>query len=315
MNLLQFNLEKLSVTTSRKRITTSDGFKIVATCYEPLHVTDQVVLIGSATGVHQEYYRTFAHFLAEKGYTVYTFDYRGVGKSRPTSLKNIQADMQTWGKSDLDAMIAYIREENPLAKLTYIGHSISGQLLALTQESIHISKVILVATQHVNWRLWPLYARFVYAFLMYFLMPLVSHIVGYFPGKQLKIFWDLPKGVALEWARWCRSRNGMFSYHSDEQIKSLKMPLLAIGFSDDVIAPFRPMNELLNKYSHAAITQWQYKPSELGVRKIGHFGFFRSSFKNNLWRPVLEWMEQTERFEKPLMGSLLSNQTGVYGYV
>ncbi|QHT70242.1 alpha/beta fold hydrolase [Rhodocytophaga rosea] len=292
----------------QQEIITEDQFNIHATCYQPVYAHEEVILIGSAIGVHQEYYRAFARFLAGRGYTVYTFDYRGIGKSIPVSLKNLEASMQEWGKYDLDAVIKHIRSTHPNATFTYIGHSISGQILSLTKESSYFSKVVVIASQHMNWRLWPIHLRFTYAFLIYILMPLMSHMLGYYPGKALKIFWDLPKGIALEWARWCRNRKGMFGFHSDHQLSSIQVPLLAIGFSDDAIAPLQPMHALLKKYSQAAVTHWQYSPGELGVKELGHFGFFRAKFKNLLWEPVLDWIEQTERFDKPLMGSLFSNQ-------
>ena len=40
------------------------------------------VLIGGAMGVRQAFYRPFAQWLADQGYVVATFDYRGVGDSR-----------------------------------------------------------------------------------------------------------------------------------------------------------------------------------------------------------------------------------------
>jgi predicted alpha/beta hydrolase len=292
----------------QQEIITEDFFNIHATCYQPVYAHNEVILIGSAIGVHQEYYRSFARFLAGRGYTVYTFDYRGIGKSMPGLLKESQVTMQEWGKFDLDAVIKYIRSNYPQATLTYIGHSISGQILSLTQESSYFSKVVIIASQHMNWRLWPLHLRFAYAFLVYVFMPVLSHMMGYYPGKVLNVFWDLPKGVALEWAKWCRNRKGMFGFHSDRPLNNIKAPLLAIGFSDDLIAPLQPMHALLQKYTQAAVTHWQYSPHEVGVKKLGHFGFFRAKFKNLLWEPVLEWIQQTERFNKPLMGTLLSNQ-------
>jgi predicted alpha/beta hydrolase len=294
--------------TFQQEIIAGDQFKILATCYQPIDPQNEVILIGSAIGVHQEYYRSFARFLAGRGYTVYTFDYRGVGKSAPGPLKDLQVTMQEWGKYDLDAMIKHIRSEHPFATLTYIGHSISGQILSLTKESSYFAKVVLVASQHMSWRLWPVHLRFAYAFLVYFFMPVLSKILGYYPGKALKVFWDLPKGVALEWARWCRNRKGMFGFHSDKQLHTIRVPVLAIGFSDDLIAPLQPMHALLRKYTQAAVTHWQYSPRQIGVKKLGHFGFFRARYKHLLWEPVLEWIEQTERFDKPLMGAFLSDQ-------
>ena len=41
------------------------------------------MLIVPAMGVDQRYYAAFASWLADQGYFVVTFDYRGMGRSRP----------------------------------------------------------------------------------------------------------------------------------------------------------------------------------------------------------------------------------------
>ncbi|NLG77200.1 MAG: alpha/beta hydrolase, partial [Xanthomonadaceae bacterium] len=36
-------------------------------------------------------------------------------------------------------------------------------------------------------------------------------------------------------------------------------------------------------------------PRDIGVTKIGHFGFFRPQFQESLWPIVKEWMDATGR--------------------
>lgn len=88
-------------------------FPLAVTRFSPLMSNGELVLIGSATAVHQPYYRQFALFLVSTGYCVYTFDYRGVGQSRPRSLKGFKANLQIWGRLDLDAVIKHIRDSHP----------------------------------------------------------------------------------------------------------------------------------------------------------------------------------------------------------
>jgi predicted alpha/beta hydrolase len=33
-------------------------------------------------------------------------------------------------------------------------------------------------------------------------------------------------------------------------------------------------------------------PRELGVKSIGHFGFFRERFRDSLWRETADWLER-----------------------
>src|SRR3954467_1593181 len=67
------------------RIRALDGFELVATLYRPGRREDRetAVLINSATAVKRGYYDPFARYLAGEGLTVLTYDYRGIGGSRP----------------------------------------------------------------------------------------------------------------------------------------------------------------------------------------------------------------------------------------
>jgi predicted alpha/beta hydrolase len=37
---------------------------------------------------------------------------------------------------------------------------------------------------------------------------------------------------------------------------------------------------------------WLVKPAEAGVKKIGHFGFFRPDVRDTLWKPAADWLLQ-----------------------
>ncbi|MDA2928912.1 hypothetical protein MYX84_03015 [Acidobacteria bacterium AH-259-O06] len=75
------NVEKLKVPAT-------DGYLLAATLYRSgqEEKIGRFVLINSAMGVKRRYYNSYARFLSENGFTVLTFDYRGIGDSRPRSL-------------------------------------------------------------------------------------------------------------------------------------------------------------------------------------------------------------------------------------
>ena len=35
---------------------------------------------------------------------------------------------------------------------------------------------------------------------------------------------------------------------------------------------------------------WRVTPAEAGVRKIGHFGFFRPDLRDTLWKDAADWL-------------------------
>jgi predicted alpha/beta hydrolase len=82
------------------KISAADGFPISVTCFKPKRFNGRVVLINSATGVKKDYYAVFATWLSELGFSVYTYDYRGIGESMQGSLKGFKATMEDWGTKD-----------------------------------------------------------------------------------------------------------------------------------------------------------------------------------------------------------------------
>ena len=85
------------------------------------------VLIVSAMAVEQEYYEPFAQWLAEQGYFVATFDYRGIGRSRKGLLRRVAADVVTWAREDTGAMVDFVAQQIGEPPLLWVGHSSAGR--------------------------------------------------------------------------------------------------------------------------------------------------------------------------------------------
>src|SRR5476649_328120 len=65
-----------------------DGYRLVGRLWRPAHGCGSgTVIVNPATGVLARYYHHFARFLTEQGFTVLTYDYRGIGESRPRRLR------------------------------------------------------------------------------------------------------------------------------------------------------------------------------------------------------------------------------------
>lgn len=276
-------------------IRTEDGQDIFATAFLPTSQPKAVAVIGSATAVARKYYADFARYLHEAGYAVYTFDYRGIGQSRPRSLRGYEARMHEWGMYDLEAVLKQVRRNHPDKKLVYIGHSIGGQIVNLAPESAHIDRLVIIGSQLTYWKLWPLKSQIWFLFLFGVAMPLLSKLLGYYPGKRLGLTKDLPKGVALEWSKWIFSKDGLYSHFPDQIARQLNVPVLAYSFSDDPIAPRKAVEGLLSRFAQASITWRHLHPPHLGLKAIGHFGFFRKKFREILWPNILDWLEQKEQ--------------------
>lgn len=283
------------MTSTPLRIPATDGFSLGATLFEPASQDAPIVLINSATGVKRGFYEKFAGFLAEAGFGVVTYDYRGIGDSRPSGLRGFRAQMREWGACDLRGVIDWIGERYPGRRIIAIGHSVGGQILGLTPNSDRISAVLAVGAQSGWWGHWPRPKRYVYAFLWHVAMPGAARILGYFPSKRFGFGEDLPEGVAREWARWCRNPSYMIDGDGNPlrpYFDRFDGPMLAISIADDGFAPQAAVVALASCYTRARKFEHHLLPGAVGLPSLGHFGLFRERARVALWPHVVEWLRQ-----------------------
>ena len=134
-------------------IAARDGYALAATVFAPHDPPRGAVLINSATAVPRKIYRGFATYLAQQGFTVLTYDYRGTAGSRPPSLRGFKVRMRDWAALDVAAAIDHMRHVWPRLPLAVVGHSFGGQAVGLAPNNGEITRALLVAAQAGYWRL------------------------------------------------------------------------------------------------------------------------------------------------------------------
>src|SRR5690349_3599657 len=106
--------------TRTSSVPTADGLALGITEFEPAGPPRGVVVINAATAVKRRYYERFALYLAQHGFAVVTYDYRGIGESRPANLRGFNARMQDWGTLDQPAVIDHALAWQPNVPLAVI---------------------------------------------------------------------------------------------------------------------------------------------------------------------------------------------------
>jgi len=283
-----------TITITNHSIPSRDGFMLDALLFEP-SVPKACVQINSATGVKKEYYKNFAEYLASNNYAVLIFDYRGIGKSRPQSLRGFTALNHEWGQKDMAAVLDWFDYLYPDLKKYFVGHSAGGQQMGFMDNHHKISRAISISSSTGYW--WWLSSPYKYftLFVWYVLAPSLVHTVGYLPSSWFGLGEDLPKGVAWEWRSWCLKQN----YYKDFLGKTIskfyfdevRTPIHFLYPSDDTIATERTVESLRSFYNNASTSVEKVSPRDFGLKKIGHFGLFSRSCKENLWPKVVQHLE------------------------
>jgi predicted alpha/beta hydrolase len=283
-----------------------DGYSLAGRLYIPSKTPHAVLLINSGTGIPQGFYSRFAHYASEKGFVVLTFDYRGIGESAPESLKGFKALYREWGQLDVAAAINWLKTTHPNLPLTVVGHSTGGQQLGLAYNADEVSAAIFVSVSTGYWKgmlpsqkwrslgLWKLY------------IPSVTRLLNYAAVKKIGLGENLPSGVALEWGSWCLEPTYLAAFFDETEYKKsidgapfgaihfedLRCPVKAYCFTDDEIATKLNVPPLQNLFKSANIVTKWIKPSELGKKYIGHFGYFRSGVEESLWSESIKWLNE-----------------------
>lgn len=255
---------------------------------------DDIVIINTATAVLARYYHRYARFLASHGFTVLTYDYRGIGLSCPSSLKGCAYRWHDWGELDFDAALVFMRGRYPDRAMIVVGHSIGGFLPGLAATATRIDRLLTVGAQYAWW--WD-YAPAHRARLFckwHVAMPVLSALYGYFPGRRLGWLEDLPAGVAYEWAfrgpRFERSHPQAARAGLLARMAGVTAPILAVTTTDDEFGTLPAIRRALRYYTNTERLLAVLNPSDYGCSAIGHFGLFHDRHEPGFWTDTLSWL-------------------------
>lgn len=269
----------------------ADGYPLAATHFPA--DSDQFIVMASATGVPRGFYRRFAEFAQARGLNVVTIDYRGIGDSKPATLKGFDMQYADWSTLDLAAAVNYAALRG---KVWLVGHSLAGHAIGQLPDA-NILQAAYVCGAGAGWHGWmPRPERYRVWAMWNVLGPIGTRIYGYHPMSKLGAGEDLPIGVYRDWKRWCKLPHYFFD---DPEAKAItdkfaevRIPIGAAVSTDDLWAPPASRDAFFKGYSNAAVDPIDLLPTSLGVRQVGHMGYFRPQVGQVLWPQMLEWLAQ-----------------------
>ena len=99
------------------------GLSLYYLCWLPDKRPKAVLLVAHGLAEHSSRYKNLVNYFVPKGYAVYTFDYRGHGKSE--GLRSY-VDRFSDYLADLKTFLDKVRKEHRDAKIFLVGHSMGG---------------------------------------------------------------------------------------------------------------------------------------------------------------------------------------------
>lgn len=280
------------VRTEPLQLLAADGYPLSATLYAAVTPRAHLIVAG-ATGVPQGFYRRFAEFASQRGYSTLTLDYRGIGRSAPDTLKGFQMRYLDWAHLDLSEAVEVLHD--PKLPLFCVGHSFGGHAFGLLPNHQKVDGFYTFGTG-AGWHGWmPLAERLRVLAMWNLVGPLVVGTRGYLAWKQLGMGENLPLGVYRDWKRWCRYPRYFFDDPQvaaglSERFAQVRTPIVAANATDDLWAMPRSRDAFMAAYSQAPYQAVDLQPGRDGPRRIGHMGYFRADAQP-LWEQALAWFE------------------------
>ncbi|WP_085529637.1 alpha/beta hydrolase family protein [Kocuria massiliensis] len=252
---------------------------------EPAHASG-IVLVVPAMATRARHYNAFARWLVSQGFMAVTFDFSGYGDSLEGSLRNSSVDILDWGR-DSRIVVDWIRENYSDLPVTWVGHSLGGQLLGLAGDQ-GVTKSIFVATGVGSGWKSPWQTALPGAVMFFLVGPIARRICGYFPGRRLRFFGNLPAGVMAQWTRWVAFPRYILGERPwlAPGYSGITAPITAISFEDDVVMSKAALKTLLGFYRSSDRRHFRYAPKDLGVSSVGHMGAFRG-VNARIWETVI----------------------------
>ncbi|MGV3551513.1 alpha/beta hydrolase family protein [Rhizobium sp.] len=251
-----------------------------------------IVVVNPATGVKANYYHPYARFLAAHGFDVITYDYRGIGLSRPERLARCGWDWRHWGERDAEAVLGVALASG--LPVSVVGHSIGGILPGYAPSASGVRRMLTIGAQYAWWRDYPANSRQRMYLKWHVLMPVVTMITGYFPGRRWNWLEDLPDGVAYQWGLGGAELEARLAPTARADIHArfaaIGAPILAVGVTDDPFGTRAAISRAHAYYSGAVLTKVMLAPEDLAVQSIGHFDLFHARHASGFWLDTLLWL-------------------------
>ena len=304
MNARDPDVREVAIEARDVEFPAHDGYTVAGTLYRRVDALDphDVLLFNAGGGLAVRRYRHFLRFLAGAGFPTLAYDYRGIGSNRPPKLRGFASGLEDWAEFDHAGAIDDIRTRYPNARLTTISHSIGGLIACTAPNGADQARLVLIGPHTGYWRDYGVGWKLPMTLMWHGIMPVISRVVGFFPGSRLGLGDDFPLRFAMQWSS--RTTPSFDIDARDARIwsllgnaEALMSPVIALSFSDDAFASAAGVSRFLGLLPKARVERCELGARKL-ARRIGHFGFF-SRRNQALWQVIPHFLARAPARDSP----------------
>lgn len=265
-----------------------------------------IVLVNPGTATKTSFYVPFAEFLAENGYHVFLWNYRGFCESRPASLVRSDISFSDIGQWDIPAAISKAKELYPGLPLYCVGHSAGGQQIGFAHNCNELDGMVALAVSTGYFGNMPMTYRIKAHLFFKVIAPVSSVLFGYVKAEKLNLMEDVPPKLAKEWGQWCANKEFFFAPKFAKKKPHLKnyrkldFPVHVYTADDDEISTAKNVASLWGKIeTHEPVKFTFYTAANMPKKAVGHFGYFRRA-NQSIWQDVLASLNHFETIKEPV---------------
>lgn len=244
----------------------------------PAHPARFSLFFLPGMGVSARQYIDFGQSLSELGIETFIHEWRGIGSSSLRAARRIDWGYRELLEEDLASALSRVQETVSGKRLVLGGHSLGSQLACLlgAMRPEACAGLLIVAGGAPYWRAFGGWMRWALP-AVFFGMPLVSDLVGHYPGRNLGFAGREARGVIRDWT--ASGRSGVYappglSRNLEQDLRELPVPALALRMADDWFVPQGSLDWLTAKLAAARVEQ-QILGSEAGSGPADHYRWMR----------------------------------------
>ena len=277
-----------------QRITAADGASAALEWFLPDTDARTALLWLPALGVGIAPNAAFATALADAGIAVAVLEWRGLGSSDRRAARDCDWGYREILDDDLRAAQHAAKAALPDAAWCIGGHSLGGQfaLIEAARQPQDFFGAVLIGSGHPYWRGFG-GARGVAVLALLLMIPAITTVRGFFPGRRLRFAGREASRLMRDWAGTARRggyRVAGFADTLDRALEAHAGPVLGLRFANDWLAP-EPSLERLRQLTPAA--RWQtdvLRPADFAHGRADHFGWLKQP--DAVVAKVLAWLAE-----------------------